>query len=98
MIILRDDGTYLLDGLLPIDEFKDLFELDHLPEEEKVGYQTVGGFVMNQLGSIPVAGQSFICGDLNIEVLDMDGNRVDKVLVNRVQSPSAAIEEESELE
>ena len=97
-IFQREDGSYLLDGLLPIDEFKDLFELDHLPEEEKVGYQTVGGFVMNQLGSIPVAGQSFICGDLNIEVLDMDGNRVDKVLVNRVQSPSAAIEEESELE
>ena len=97
-IFQREDGSYLLDGLLPIDEFKDLFELDHLPEEEKVGYQTGGGFVMNQLGSIPVAGQSFICGDLNIEVLDMDGNRVDKVLVNRVQSPSAAIEEESELE
>lgn len=97
-IIQREDGSYLLDGLLPIDEFKDLFDLDHLPEEDKVGYQTVGGFVMNQMGSIPVAGQSFICGDLEIEVLDMDGNRVDKVLVNRVQSPTLSVEEESELE
>ncbi len=97
-IFQREDGSYLLDGLLPIDEFKDLFDLDHLPEEDKVGYQTVGGFVMNQLGSIPVAGQSFTCGDLEIEVLDMDGNRVDKVLVNRVQPPTLSVEEESELE
>ncbi|MBP8997442.1 MAG: HlyC/CorC family transporter [Anaerolineaceae bacterium] len=97
-IFQREDGSYLLDGLLPIDEFKDLFDLDHLPEEDKVGYQTVGGFVMNQLGSIPVAGQSFTCGDLEIEVLDMDGNRVDKVLVNRVHPPTLSDEEESELE
>jgi len=97
-IFQREDGSYLLDGLLPIDEFKDLFDLDHLPEEDKVGYQTVGGFVMNQLGSIPVAGQSFTCGDLEIEVLDMDGNRVDKVLVNRVQPPTLSVAEESELE
>ena len=82
-IILREDGSYLLDGLLPIDEFKELFDLDYLPEEGKVGFQTVGGFVMNQIGSIPTAGQSFTWEDLHFEVLDMDGHRVDKVLVSR---------------
>jgi|AMWB02.1.fsa_nt_gi putative hemolysin len=85
-IILREDGSYLLDGLLPIDEFKELFDLDYLPEESKVGFQTVGGFVMNQIGSIPTAGQSFTWEELHFEVLDMDGHRVDKVLVSRIPS------------
>ena len=58
-IIMREDGSYLLDGLLPVDEFKDLLDVDMLPEEDKVGFQTVGGFVMNQVGSIPTAGQHF---------------------------------------
>lgn len=54
-IVIREDGTYLLDGLLPIDELKELLDVNTLPEEDKVGYQTVGGFVMNQIGSIPNA-------------------------------------------
>ena len=88
-IVRRDDGTFLLDGLLPIDEFKELLEIDDLPEEDKVGFQTVGGFVMNQVGSIPSAGQTFTCKDFKLEVLDMDGNRVDKVLVSRLPSPGS---------
>ena len=83
-ILQRDDGSFLLDGLLPIDEFKELFDLGVLPEEEKVGFQTVGGFVMNQIGSIPSSGQSFDVEDVHIEVVDMDGNRVDKVLASRL--------------
>ncbi len=93
-IILREDGSYLLDGLLPIDEFKELFDLDYLPEEGKVGFQTVGGFVMNQIGSIPTAGQSFTWEDLHFEVLDMDGHRVDKVLVSRKPAAVAGGSEE----
>lgn len=82
-IVRREDGSYLLDGLLPIDEFKDLFDIDELPEEEKVGFQTVGGFIINQLGSIPTTGQRFQWGELRFEVVDMDQHRVDKVLVTR---------------
>ena len=82
-IVAREDGSFLIDGLLPVDEFKDLLDLDSLPEEDKVGFQTVGGFVMNQVGSIPHAGQSLHLQDLHIEVLDMDGNRIDKILVTR---------------
>jgi len=82
-IVMREDGSYLVDGLLPIDEFKDLLDLDLLPEEDKVGFQTAGGFVMNQMGSIPHAGQSFQWQDLHFEVLDMDGLRIDKILVSR---------------
>ncbi len=82
-IVRREDGSYLLDGLLPIDEFKDLFDIDELPEEEKVGFQTVGGFIINQLGSIPTTGQCFQWQGLRFEVVDMDQHRVDKVLVTR---------------
>ncbi len=97
-IVQREDGSYLLDGLLPIDEFKDLFDLDTLPEENKVGFQTIGGFVMNQIGSIPSSGQSFFLEHLHIEVLDMDGHRVDKVLVTRKAPADTTETDESELE
>lgn len=83
-IVLREDGSYLLDGLLPIDDLKEILDLDKLPEEVKIGYQTVGGFVMSQLKSIPAAGQHFHLGEFRFEVLDMDGRRVDKVLLTRL--------------
>ena len=82
-IILREDGSYLLDGLLPIDEFKELLDVDFLPEEDKVGFQTIGGFVMNQCGTIPATGHRFTWNGFTFEVLDMDGRRVDKLLVSR---------------
>ncbi len=94
-IIRRADGSYLLDGLLPIDIFKDLLEIDHLPEEEKVGFQTVGGFVINQFGSIPMAGQFFEWEGLRFDVMDMDSHRVDKVLVTRENKIDAAAQEVS---
>jgi putative hemolysin len=84
-IVQREDGSWLLDGLLAIDEFKDLLDLPDLPDENRVGYQTLGGFVMNQVGSIPATGQHFEWENYRFEVVDMDGRRVDKVLVNPVQ-------------
>ena len=89
-IVIREDGSYLIDGLLPIDEFKELLDLGYLPEEEKVGFQTVGGFVMNQIGSIPQAGQFFQWQDLHFEVLDMDGHRMDKMLISRTANPETS--------
>ncbi len=80
-IIQREDGTYLLDGLLPVDELKEFLGVDELPGEERVGFQTAGGFVMSQVGSIPAAGQCFEFADYRFEVVDMDGRRVDKILV-----------------
>jgi putative hemolysin len=88
-IIIREDGSYLLDGLLPIDELKELLDVDELPEEDKVGFQTVGGFVMNQIGSIPAAGQHFHLLNYRFEVMDMDDRRVDKVLLSKYDSPKA---------
>lgn len=81
-IVVREDGSYLLDGALPVDEFKDLFEIDELPEEEHIGFQTLAGFVLNEIGAVPVAGDHFHWKRFRFEVLDMDGNRIDKVLVS----------------
>ncbi|MEA5417473.1 hemolysin family protein, partial [Synechococcus sp. BA-132 BA5] len=88
MIIVRQDGSWLLDGILDIADFKDLVQKEHLPEEVRGGYQTLGGFVMHHLEHIPSAGEAFEWEDLRIEVVDMDGNRVDKLLVTRLEAPS----------
>lgn len=88
--VQRDDGSWLFDGLLSIDDLKDIFDLDKLPNEDHGHYQTVGGLVMAQIRSIPTAGQWFEWGDLRFEVMDMDGRRVDKVLVTRTTGAAAA--------
>jgi putative hemolysin len=87
-IVQREDGSWLLDGMLSVDEFFELFEIDELSHEERRSYQTMGGFVMAHLGRIPSAAEHFEWQGMRIEVMDMDGNRVDKVLVvpHQVQS------------
>ncbi len=82
--VQREDGTWLVDGMFPIDRFQDLFDIDALPYETEGYYQTVGGLVMASLGQIPVTGDHFEWEGLRIEVVDMDGRRVDKVLIARV--------------
>ncbi|MCA9954175.1 MAG: HlyC/CorC family transporter [Anaerolineales bacterium] len=77
----REDGTWLVDGKMPIDDFKMLFNVNGLPEEEKNYYHTLGGFVMLYLGRIPEAGDKFTWGNFGFEVMDMDWRRVDKVLL-----------------
>jgi putative hemolysin len=77
----REDGSWLIDGMMPIDEFKDAFEIEKLPEEDGGLYQTLGGFVIIHFERIPSSGDHFDWGDLRFEVVDMDNNRVDKLLV-----------------
>jgi len=80
----REDGSWLLDGLLLIDEFKELFEIDELPGETRGKYQTLAGFVVARLDRIPKEGQTFTWRNLRLEIIDMDGLRVDKILVTPV--------------
>jgi putative hemolysin len=75
----RQDGSWLLDGMLPIDDFKEIFKSKILPHEEE--YETLSGFVMMSLGRLPQATDQFEWSGLRFEVMDMDGRRVDKVLV-----------------
>ncbi len=80
MIIRREDGSWLLDGLLDLGEFKELVGRAGSPLEAG-GFETLGGFVMHGLGRIPRAGEHFEWSGLRLEVVDMDGKRVDKILV-----------------
>jgi putative hemolysin len=80
-IVQREDGSWLVDGLMGIDRFKERFGLRELPGEREVQYQTLGGFVMTALGRVPATGDRLQLGELSFEVVDMDGHRVDKVLV-----------------
>ena len=80
--VQREDGSWLMDGLLHIDEAKELLGLRTLPGEERGSYQTLGGFVMAQAGRIPTTGDCFRWNNLRFEVVDMDGLRVDKVLIS----------------
>ena len=81
---VRDDGSWLVDGLLNIDRLEEILEMDTTPEEESGRYHTVSGFVMTRLGGIPAVGQHFEWKGFRFEVMDMDGRRVDKVLISRV--------------
>jgi putative hemolysin len=86
----REDGSWLLDGLLPVDELMDLLKLSSLPVESRNQFQTLGGLVMASLGRIPQSGDHFEWQGLKFEVLDMDGFRVDKVLVSSYPDQSQA--------
>jgi putative hemolysin len=79
----REDGSWLVDGSIPVFELKDLLGIRNLPREDENAYTTLGGFVFMQLGRIPSPAEYFELDDWRYEVVDMDGNRIDKVLVSR---------------
>jgi len=85
-ILEREDGSWLIAGSLPLDEFMDYMEVGELGEDDETGMNTVGGFVMAKIGTVPVEGQHFLWRGLRFEVVDMDGRRVDKILASRVQN------------
>jgi putative hemolysin len=76
-----DDGSWLLDGRFPIDEFLDLFQVHETIDDD---YNTLGGLVITELGHIPEVGEGLSKFGLRLEVVEMDGNRVDQVLVRPV--------------
>jgi len=84
-VVEREDGSLLLDGMIPVEELEDMLDINALPDEERAGYQTLGGLMMSQIGGIPVTGQHFEWQGYRFEVVDMDGRRVDKVLVTPMQ-------------
>lgn len=83
-IVEREDGSFLVAGWMPIDEFADEmgFSLDEEPD-----YETVAGFVIDEIKHLPSLGESFTAKGWHFEVIDMDGRRVDKLLVKRVEVP-----------
>jgi putative hemolysin len=81
--VVRPDGSWLVDGAVSMEEAVDRLELPDLPEDETGAYHTLAGFVMTRLGRIPQAADRFEWEGLRFEVVDMDGRRIDKLLVSR---------------
>lgn len=88
----RDDGSWLLDGLMPVDELKSRLGIRELPDEGRGRYNTVAGLLLAVSGHLPVVGECFECAGWRFEVIDLDGRRIDKVLATVI--PSAALNAE----
>jgi putative hemolysin len=97
--MLRQDGSWLVDAMLDIDETKKSLGIDEdLPGEDINRYSTLGGFILSQLGHIPREGEKFHWDRFDFEVIDMDRQRIDKVLViARNPKPEKPVEEDPTL-
>jgi putative hemolysin len=86
----REDGSWLLDGLMPVSELKARLDIRELPEEDKGRYNTLAGLLMAVTGHMPAPGERIDCGEWVFEVVDLDGRRIDKVLAQAVPEPADA--------
>jgi putative hemolysin len=82
----REDGSFLVDASLPFDDFLNHFDIQINNRKEYTGFDTLGGFALNILKEIPDTGDKFEWGDYEFEIIDMDKNRIDKILVMKVQN------------
>lgn len=85
---LREDGSWLIDGTMAVAEFRRRFELPPLPGEEDQDFETMGGFMLDRFGHIPVAGEHFTWHGWRFEVVDMDRHRIDKILLAKSPPPT----------
>jgi putative hemolysin len=86
-IVERADGSWLVDGSLANDDLRELLHVDRLPGEEEHEFRTAAGMVMAALGHIPQIGEVFAWQGIRFEVVDLDGARIDKLLVTREAKP-----------
>lgn len=86
-LVQRDDGSWLIDGLLTVAELKDALDLPELPEEKSDAYETAGGFVLTYIGRVPEIGEHFEWNGWRFEVIDIDGRRIDQILAKRIETP-----------
>jgi putative hemolysin len=86
-VVRREDGSWLVDGSVGLERLKAALALETLPDEDEHSFHTVGGFAMHRLGRIPSVADHFEAAGFRFEVVDMDRNRVDKVLVARLPEP-----------
>jgi putative hemolysin len=78
----RDDGSWLIDGVMPVSELKARLEIKELPEESRGRYNTVAGLLQSISGRLLTTGEKVVCGEWVFEVMDLDGKRIDKVLAS----------------
>lgn len=92
-IVEREDGTYLIDAQLPFYDFLSRFEKTEYMNEGEQAFNTVAGFILHQLGAIPATGDSLEWEGFRFEIIDMDGNRIDKVLVTLSEEIRSQLQE-----
>ncbi|GHD56832.1 hemolysin family protein [Jeongeupia chitinilytica] len=92
--VQRADGSWLLDGMIPIPELKDRLDLKTAPEESKGRYHTLSGMIMLLLGHVPATADFVEWDGWRFEVVDMDGKRIDKVLAEAVDSGESTPQED----
>ena len=90
--VQREDGSWLLDGLIPVPELKDRLGLRQVPEEERGRYNTLSGMLMLLLGRVPQTTDRCEWEGWTFEIVDLDGKRIDKVLAVPVPEAAAAVE------
>jgi putative hemolysin len=94
--VQREDGSWLLDGLIPLLELKDRLGMRSVPEEDKGRYHTLSGMLMLLLGRLPATGDSAAWEGWHFEVVDLDGKRIDKVLATQIPEAGDAAAEQPE--
>lgn len=87
--ISRPDGSWLVDGIFPAHELRERLSIEKLPGEDAGRFETVGGFIMDQLGHIPVDGESFEWERYRFDMIAMDGNRIDKIAITNAATQRA---------
>jgi putative hemolysin len=83
-VVVREDGSWLINGDTPVEDIKKILPVDTFPGEEQGHYRTIAGLILFILERIPKTGEHLEAGGLRYEIVDMDGNRIDKVLVTRI--------------
>ena len=83
--IQREDGSWLLNGTTPVEDFKSLIRIEASPDDKSGYYHTLAGFVLSQLGRVPKPADHFEWQGLRVEVVDMNGRRIDRVLVTPIK-------------
>ncbi|MDN7024396.1 HlyC/CorC family transporter [Methanoculleus sp. FWC-SCC1] len=83
-VVVREDGSWLINGDVPVEDLKDTLSVDSFPGEEEGHYRTIAGLIMLIMQRIPKTGDRIEADGLRYEVVDMDGSRIDKVLVRRI--------------
>src|SRR5207249_4297567 len=84
-VVRRDDGTWLIDGMVGLDELKQVLGISRLPGEDP-DFHTLGGYLMARLNRVPIEADRVTAGDYRFEIVKMDGRRVDRVLVSPVKA------------
>lgn len=93
LVVSRDDGSWLIDGRLAIEDLRELLNLQSLPGEDDNDFTTIAGLVIAHFGRIPHTGECFEFGAWRVEVVDLDGARIDKLLVGRRAVPEAVFDQ-----